>query len=60
MSELQQNLSGFMTGLLLLTFIGICIWSWSSKRKDAFEEMANLPLDGAPSTTVNNKEKRGA
>ena len=45
MSELQQTLSGFMTALLLILFIGICIWSWSSKRKESFERMANLPLE---------------
>jgi cytochrome c oxidase cbb3-type subunit 4 len=57
MTELQQNLSGIMTGILLLTFIGICIWSYSGKRKEAFEEMANLPLD---IDTSNNNEKSEA
>jgi cytochrome c oxidase cbb3-type subunit 4 len=45
MSELQQTLSGLMTGLLLILFIGICIWSWSGKRKESFKQMANLPLE---------------
>lgn len=45
MSELQQVFSGLMTGLLLLGFIGICIWSWSGKRKESFDRMAHLPLE---------------
>tara|TARA_R110001592_G_scaffold59200_1_gene179566 strand:+ start:11952 stop:12167 length:216 start_codon:yes stop_codon:yes gene_type:complete len=45
MSELQQTMSGIMTGLLLVLFIGICLWSWSSKRKDSFDRMAQLPLE---------------
>ncbi len=48
MSEIQQTINGVMTGLLLILFIGICVWSWSSKRKDSFDRMAHLPLeDGA-------------
>ncbi|KZY36108.1 MULTISPECIES: CcoQ/FixQ family Cbb3-type cytochrome c oxidase assembly chaperone [unclassified Oleiphilus] len=60
MGELQHTLSGLMTGMLLLTFIGICFWSWSGKRKEAFEEMANLPLDNTATNTCNNKEKSEA
>lgn len=60
MSELQQTLSGVMTAVLLLTFIGICFWSWSGRRKEAFDEMANLPLDNTATDTCNNKEKSEA
>jgi cytochrome c oxidase cbb3-type subunit 4 len=45
MSEFQQIFNGLMTGLLLIIFIGICLWSWSSKRKDSFDQMAHLPLE---------------
>tara|TARA_R110002167_G_scaffold180956_8_gene381174 strand:- start:270 stop:485 length:216 start_codon:yes stop_codon:yes gene_type:complete len=55
MSEFQQTMSGVMTGILLFLFIGICIWSWSSKRKDSFDRMARLPLeDDAISNDKNN------
>jgi cytochrome c oxidase cbb3-type subunit IV len=66
MSELQQNLSGIMTALLLVIFIGICIWSWGSKRKPGFDKMANLPLDDSDLGSHqalekgNNKENSGA
>jgi cytochrome c oxidase cbb3-type subunit 4 len=59
MSELQQTISGLMSGLLLIIFIGICIWSWSGKRKDSFDRMANLPLeDCSLSTSDSNNETR--
>lgn len=36
---------GYWTLALLLLFIAIVIWAWSSKRKKEFDELANLPLD---------------
>ena len=36
---------GLWTLLLLILFIGLVVWAWSSKRKDDFEEAAQLPLD---------------
>lgn len=35
----------FWTVLLLILFIGIVIWAFSSRRKRAFDEAARLPLD---------------
>lgn len=61
MSEFQQIFSGLMTGTLLILFIGICIWSWSSKRKDSFDRMAQLPLEDTPlnsGVTASNGETR--
>lgn len=58
--ELQHTLSGIMTGILLVTFIAICIWSWSGKRKSAFDEMARLPLDDDGQTNDSAVEKREA
>lgn len=39
------TLRGLSTLLLMLTFIGIVVWAWSSKRKKDFDEAARLPLD---------------
>jgi len=44
-------LRGLFTALLLVLFIGICIWAYSSKRKPMFDRAAQLPLetdDGPP------------
>jgi cytochrome c oxidase cbb3-type subunit 4 len=49
--------SGLMTGLLLILFIGIWIWAWSKRNKDAFDSMAQLPLeDGQTKREVNSDE----
>ncbi len=39
-----NTLRGFATIVVLVTFIAICIWAYSSKRKHDFEEAANLPF----------------
>jgi cytochrome c oxidase cbb3-type subunit 4 len=31
--------------VVLITFIGIVLWAYSSKRKSAFDEAAHLPFD---------------
>ena len=37
--------------VILVTFIGIVIWAYSSKRKAAFDEAARLPFDDEPPET---------
>lgn len=37
--------SGIITAFAMLAFIGITIWVFSLKRKEDFDEQANLPLD---------------
>ena len=42
---MSPMISGIVTGALLIMFIGIMVWSWSGKRKQAFDRMAQLPLE---------------
>lgn len=53
------TLRSIFTVLVFVTFIGVWIWAWSSKRKQAFDEAANLPFveDGNPARTGSQKEK---
>lgn len=37
-------ISGIVTAILLLCFIGGWIWAWSPKRKRDFDAAARLPL----------------
>jgi cytochrome c oxidase cbb3-type subunit IV len=46
---------GLLTLVLMLAFVGVVIWAWSSKRKKDFEEAARLPLDDDASAA----DKRG-
>jgi cytochrome c oxidase cbb3-type subunit 4 len=36
---------GMITLSLLLLFAGLFVWAWSSRRKDLFDRMAQLPLE---------------
>ena len=40
-----NDLRSIMTGISFLTFVGIVIWAWSSRRKAAFDEAAQLVFD---------------
>ncbi|NND82194.1 MAG: CcoQ/FixQ family Cbb3-type cytochrome c oxidase assembly chaperone [Gammaproteobacteria bacterium] len=37
--------NGIATLLLIILFLGICAWAWSSRNQDKFERMARLPLE---------------
>ena len=37
-------ISGIFTTVLLIVFLGIVIWAYSSKRRRDFDEAANLPF----------------
>jgi cytochrome c oxidase cbb3-type subunit 4 len=39
-----NDLRGISTALLLVAFIALCVWAFSSKRKKSFDEAANLPF----------------
>ena len=43
-----NDLRGLSTLLLMIAFIGVCIWAYSAKRKSAFEEAAELPFADEP------------
>ena len=46
------------TVMVMITFVVIVIWAWSGKRKQDFDEAANIPFheDDEPAET-NPKEK---
>jgi cytochrome c oxidase cbb3-type subunit 4 len=39
------TLSGVLTALLMLIFIGIVVWAWSDRSRRTFDEAAQLPLE---------------
>ena len=41
---------GLMTLVLMLLFLGIAAWAWSSKRRQDFDEAARLPLEDEDQT----------
>ena len=46
------------TIVVMVLFIGIVLWAWSGKRKQRFDEAANIPFheDDALSTDTISKE----
>lgn len=51
------------TVLAFVAFIAVCVWAYSSKRRDAFEQAANLPFadeedDVAPESSAKNLSSR--
>lgn len=55
-----NTLYGLLTLLLLVLFIGIVLWAYSSRRKKDFEEAARLPLEDepTPSSDTDHREKK--
>ena len=39
-----NDLRGLSTLFLMIAFVGLCFWAYSSKRKGAFNEAANMPF----------------
>lgn len=39
-----NDLRGMSTLFLLVSFIGLCFWAYSKKRKTTFDDAANLPF----------------
>jgi cytochrome c oxidase cbb3-type subunit 4 len=60
MSEFSGHLSGVVTALLLLLFVGIVLWAWSGRRRAAYEAAARLPLEEDPASTAatTNRERQ--
>jgi cytochrome c oxidase cbb3-type subunit 4 len=39
------TLSGIFTAILLVLFVGMWVWAFSSRRRARFEEAARMPLE---------------
>lgn len=56
------TIRGLLTAVLMLLFIGVALWAFSRRRKDAFTEAANMPLEDdsrpSPKPESANKESR--
>ena len=50
------TLMGLATVFAMVAFVGVCLWAWSDKRRQAFDEAANLPFADEPD---DNATKQG-
>ena len=52
-----NDIRAWSTLVLFVTFIGIWVWAWSSRRKKDFDESAELPLEEDKHIENNEREK---
>jgi len=55
MNPIWGPIAGAFIVLMMLAFIGICIWAWLPYHRRSFSELARLPMnddDGAPDATI--------
>ncbi len=54
-----NDVRGITTLLVMIAFIGVCIWAYSSKRKSRFDEAAQLPFsdEDTPSNDKSQEKK---
>ncbi|ARU56325.1 MAG: cbb3-type cytochrome c oxidase subunit 3 [Pseudomonadales bacterium] len=55
-----NTVRGISTILVMIAFIGVCLWAYSSRRKSQFDEASNLPFDDddIDARTLKNSEKK--
>jgi cytochrome c oxidase cbb3-type subunit 4 len=59
MNDLYGTLSGVFTAVLILLFVGLVAWAWSSKRRASFDATARLPLEEDVEVNAHaNRERR--
>lgn len=48
------------TIVVLVLFVGIVVWAWSGKRKQRFDEAANIPFDEDDTLPVDSTSKENS
>jgi len=57
MMDIVALFQSIWTIVVMIVFLSIVVWAYSSKRKSAFDEAAHLPLDDDDSVESTVKEK---
>jgi len=55
---MTANFHSWWTLALLILFIGIVLWAWSSRRTKDFQEAANLPFEDDEMDALSSKDIR--
>jgi len=48
MSAVWGHLAGVITVILMLCFVSIWVWAWLPQHRQAFDALAQLPMDDGP------------
>lgn len=54
-----NTLRGISTLLVMLAFLGVCGWAYSSKRKVTFDQAAQIPFADDKRDVMNHEQQRG-
>ena len=52
-----NDIRGFLTAVLLFSFVGLWVWAWSHRRKADFDASAALPLEEDQYINNDGREK---
>ena len=55
-------IDSIFTVIVMVVFVGIVLWAWSGKRKQQFDEAANIPFHEdapAPIASTNKENSHG-
>ncbi|WP_282338356.1 MULTISPECIES: cbb3-type cytochrome c oxidase subunit 3 [Pseudomonas] len=50
------TLRGLGTVLVFVAIVGVVLWAYSSRRKQSFDEAANLPFADEPKTKAHDQQ----
>lgn len=52
-----NTIRGVLTIILMIAFLGVVAWAWSSKRKETFKEASLLPLEEDEKPAANEETR---
>ncbi|MDO9625649.1 MAG: cbb3-type cytochrome c oxidase subunit 3 [Pseudomonas sp.] len=54
------TIRGIGTAVVFIAFIGLVLWAYSSRRKENFDEAANLPFADEPKPSERDEKSSGS
>ena len=52
-----NTIRGALTIVLIIAFLGLVVWAWSSKRKETFDQLSRMPLEEDDGQVPENKSR---
>ena len=52
-----NTIRGVLTIVLMIAFLGLVVWAWSSKRKETFDKLSQMPLEEDDGQAPENKSR---
>jgi len=52
-----NTIRGVLTIILMIAFLGLVVWAWSSKRKETFDKLSQMPLEEDDGQAPENKSR---